>query len=216
MAPDPLPPLFSPLSQQTHSNNVKLGKTACIDTFIGFKCACGPGFYTHTNDQGDEECLDVNECWSAGTSLGHNCTCERCACHNTWGSYECLTDLPDKCTQAADYGGCWRGKFDLHGKKTLFTACKDNLSAYKAAAANGEEMANFPIHQCECPPCFVKDGSDCKPACNLDTCDANTGMCTGAATGGSGGAWTWPLVFMRACGCGHTQAEARCISCANI
>lgn len=32
------------------------------------------------------ECRDKNECLTL--SLDEDCTCERCACHNTYGGYE--------------------------------------------------------------------------------------------------------------------------------
>lgn len=107
------------------------GKTRCVDTFTGYKCYCGDGFYAHTNDKGEEECLDVNECWSAGTSLGTNCTCERCACKNIWGGYECIENILDKCTADQGYGSCWHKEYRVNGQNRMFTNCKDNIRAFK-------------------------------------------------------------------------------------
>ena len=63
------------------------GKTACVSTYGGFECACGRGFLPHTEADGTETCLDVNECLSV-TQLDPSCTCARCACKNTRGGYE--------------------------------------------------------------------------------------------------------------------------------
>lgn len=113
------------------AHSTATGKTRCVDTFTGYKCYCGEGFYAHTNDKGEEECLDVNECWSAGTSLGTNCTCERCACKNVWGGYECIENIVDKCTADQGYGSCWHKEYHVNGQNRMFTNCKDNIRAFK-------------------------------------------------------------------------------------
>ena len=63
------------------------GKTQCIPTFAGYECTCGQGFISHKEDDGSESCLDINECLSI-SQLDPNCTCDRCACQNTFGGYE--------------------------------------------------------------------------------------------------------------------------------
>ena len=37
--------------------------------------------------------------------------------------------MADEC--AADYGGCWHGEFKVGGEKKTFSACNDNIAAYK-------------------------------------------------------------------------------------
>lgn len=63
------------------------GKTQCVATWQGYNCTCGHGFLPHMEPDGSESCLDINECLSI-TQLDPNCTCDRCACKNTWGGYE--------------------------------------------------------------------------------------------------------------------------------
>lgn len=65
----------------------KDGKTACVPTFAGYDCTCGQGFISHHETNGSETCLDINECLSI-SQLDANCTCDRCACKNTFGGYE--------------------------------------------------------------------------------------------------------------------------------
>ena len=63
------------------------GKTACVPTFAGYNCTCGSGFISHKEADGSETCLDINECLSI-SQLDPQCTCERCACKNLYGTYE--------------------------------------------------------------------------------------------------------------------------------
>ena len=63
------------------------GKTQCVPTFAGFNCTCGHGFLPRRDPGGGESCLDINECLSV-SQLDPNCTCDRCACKNTYGGYE--------------------------------------------------------------------------------------------------------------------------------
>lgn len=63
------------------------GKTKCTNTATGYNCTCGHGFLSRIDEQGREICLDINECLSV-SSLEPNCTCERCACKNTFGGYQ--------------------------------------------------------------------------------------------------------------------------------
>ncbi len=65
------------------------------------------------------------------------------------------------------------------------------------AAKTGKPLDAIKLHECQCPPCFTEfmnsDGSiDCKPKCDLDTCDERTGICQGGF-GGSGGELASPL-----------------------
>jgi len=52
---------------------------------------CGSGFISHVDPgSGEETCLDINECLTIDAAqLDSNCTCERCACKNVFGSYQC-------------------------------------------------------------------------------------------------------------------------------
>ena len=52
---------------------------------------CGSGFISHVDaGTGEETCLDINECLTIDAAqLDANCTCERCACKNVFGSYQC-------------------------------------------------------------------------------------------------------------------------------
>lgn len=58
------------------------------------------------------------------------------------------------------------------------------------AAARGKPLEDIPLHSCTCPPCFTEymnNGKmECVPKCDLATCDAATGICSGGF-GGSGG-----------------------------
>lgn len=72
----------------------KNGKTKCQNTFSGYECVCGPGFISHVDENGKERCLNMNECVSTEAGdLDPRCTCERCACLDTYGSYECARAL---------------------------------------------------------------------------------------------------------------------------
>ena len=67
------------------------GKTKCSNTFSGYECVCGSGYISHTDDKGHEQCLNINECVSTeAAALDPKCTCERCACKDTKGGYECV------------------------------------------------------------------------------------------------------------------------------
>lgn len=70
----------------------------------------------------------------------------------------------------------------------MFECC---LDMSQDAAKTGKPLDAVKLHECQCPPCFTEfmnsDGSiDCKPKCDLDTCDERTGICQGGF-GGSGG-----------------------------
>ncbi|GAB4818464.1 hypothetical protein N2152v2_005510 [Parachlorella kessleri] len=157
------------------------GKTQCINTFTGYNCTCGHGFISHINPtSGEEECLDINECLSI-SHLDPNCTCERCACKNTYGGYQCITDLPNECD--TNYGGCWHGEHKVAGKTVEFSGCKDNIKDYKDALAHNQPVGEggVPLHTCACPPCFnqVERGGavSCEPKCDLRYCDLDLGIC---------------------------------------
>ncbi|KAI3427174.1 hypothetical protein D9Q98_007111 [Chlorella vulgaris] len=166
------------------------GKTQCIATFAGYNCTCGKGYLPHVDAQGVETCLDLNECLSV-SQLDPKCTCPRCACNNTRGGYECITDIPDEC--ASGYGGCWHADLKVGaGPPVSFSACKDNLPAYKRALARGLPTADIPLHTCTCPPCFTAVESrgviTCTPKCDLRYCDLEAGVChADPSSGGSKG-----------------------------
>jgi hypothetical protein len=130
------------------------GKTQASCEYVHRRtaCTCGHGFISHVDRTGQETCLDINECLSI-SQLDPKCTCERCACNNTRGGYECITDIPNECSK--DHGGCWHADFKIKGQSRSFSACKDNLPAYKDALAHGLPVDGIPLHTCTCPPCFT-------------------------------------------------------------
>ena len=168
------------------------GKTRCRESLAGYECECGSGFLPHTDANGRETCLNINECVStAAAQLDPACTCDRCACKDTPGGYECLPAVPDEC--ASNHGGCWHAEFTVRGKRRDISACHDRIAEYRDAAAHGRLTDGFPLSECRCPPCFrpVKAGAgggklECVPKCDLDYCDEPTGVCS-AAGGGAGG-----------------------------
>jgi hypothetical protein len=177
------------------------GKTKCRESLAGYDCECGPGYITHTDANGRETCLNINECVStAAAQLDPACTCDRCACKDTPGGYECLPAVPDEC--ATNHGGCWHGEFTVRGKRREVSACYDRIAEYRDAAAHGRLTDGFPLSECRCPPCFrsVKGSGgkvECVPKCDLDYCDEPTGVCS-AAGGGAGGAGArpaWTVAF---------------------
>ena len=63
--------------------------------------------------------------------------------------------------------------------------------ALQDAAKTGKPLDAIKLHECQCPPCFTEyrsaDGTiDCKPKCDLDTCDERSGICQGGFSGGGG------------------------------
>ncbi len=63
----------------------------CINTFNRYECVCGSGYVSQTGKDGKLRCLNVNECKTLDAAdLGHDCTCERCACQDIPGSYKCV------------------------------------------------------------------------------------------------------------------------------
>mmetsp|Transcript_35076 Transcript_35076/g.83213 ORF Transcript_35076/g.83213 Transcript_35076/m.83213 type:complete len:724 (+) Transcript_35076:209-2380(+) len=144
------------------------GKTKCVNTFGSYYCDCDDGWVSRK--QGDETiCLDLNECkYLSPADLGADCECERCACHNTKGSYRCEADIPNKCSTDSP---CWSDKIG----GVTYSACVDLLDQYKALAVEGQADANTPLYKCECPMCFIGDGHSCKPVENFDLCDKETG-----------------------------------------
>ncbi|CAK0785896.1 hypothetical protein CVIRNUC_009109 [Coccomyxa viridis] len=175
------------------------GKTKCQNTFSGYQCVCGSGYISHVDAKGHEQCLNINECVSTeAAALDPKCTCERCACKDTKGGYECIANIKDEC--AHDYGGCWRGDFTVNGRTQTYHACHDNIDLYKDAAKTGRPLDAIKLHSCQCPPCFTefqnKDGSIyCKPKCDLDSCDEKSGICQGTFSG-TGGLHTWAVILI--------------------
>ena len=65
------------------------------------------------------------------------------------------------------------------------------VGALQDAAKTGKPLDAIKLHECQCPPCFTEyrsaDGTiDCKPKCDLDTCDERSGICQGGFSGGGG------------------------------
>ena len=65
------------------------------------------------------------------------------------------------------------------------------VCALQDAAKTGKPLDAIKLHECQCPPCFTEyrsaDGTiDCKPKCDLDTCDERSGICQGGFYGGGG------------------------------
>ncbi|KAK9843909.1 hypothetical protein WJX84_009562 [Apatococcus fuscideae] len=155
------------------------GKTQCKNNFSGYNCECGRGFLPHTDSDGHETCLNVNECTSVDkATLDPACTCERCACKDTYGSYECISDIPDDC---ATENECWTGSFKVAGKQQTFSACQDSLETIQDKASKGESVSGMANHTCACGACFTQyeeNGKmECVPKCNLAYCDQDTGIC---------------------------------------
>ena len=78
------------------------------------------------------------------------------------------------------------------------------------AAKTGKPLDAIKLHECQCPPCFTEyrsaDGTiDCKPKCDLDTCDERSGICQGGFSG-SGGAYS-PYTF-----CDVLYGVNRCVA----
>ena len=57
------------------------------------------------------------------------------------------------------------------------------------------------LHECKCPPCFqaganLRGQLTCSPACDLGSCNLETGACAGASGTGSGGkSWSCRCVL---------------------
>jgi hypothetical protein len=108
-------------------------------------------------------------------------------CSTPRSTPRCVTDIPDEC--AADNGGCWAGDFPVGGKQQRFSACRDNLPAYRDALARGQPAEALPpLHNCACPPCFIgverRGKVACEPRCAPDLCDADAGVCHADPAGG--------------------------------
>ena len=94
------------------------------------------GFISHTDANGAETCLNINECLSTGAAqLDPACSCDRCACQDAPGGYKCLPAVPDEC--AADHGGCWHREYTVRGKRRTVSACHDRIKEYKAGPGWG-------------------------------------------------------------------------------
>jgi hypothetical protein len=78
----------------------------------------------------------------------------------------------------------------VKGQKVTFSACHDNLPAYREALSRGQPTESIPLHNCTCPPCFSaierRGKITCEPRCSLDYCDLEYGVCH-AEPGGKGG-----------------------------
>jgi hypothetical protein len=85
-----LPPATRNTPHHHRSLNSTRGLTRCINTFSGYSCECGNGFLRVTErGSGVESCTEVNECLVSALPMSREaCSCERCACVNTIGSYK--------------------------------------------------------------------------------------------------------------------------------
>jgi hypothetical protein len=173
--------------------NATAGRTRCVNTFAGYTCECGQGFMrVQDSATGEETCAELNECAASQVWRSKpDCSCERCACVNTVGGYNCTGPLPDYCTAEMKYGGCWKGKGK--GGKVVH-ACVDGLEQYRWLGERGRVRAGVDKpFRCRCPKCFravagsAEDGMACEPACDLETCDELTGQCAGGVGAGGGG-----------------------------
>ncbi|WIA30662.1 hypothetical protein OEZ86_000736 [Tetradesmus obliquus] len=166
--------------------NSTLGRTRCVNTFTGYACECGEGFMKVVDAAtGVDTCSEINECLVSSVPWTKDaCKCDRCACLNTVGSYNCTGPLPNMCTAEHNYGNCW--KDTINGK--LYTACKDTIKLYKWQSQYGILNETTPTFECSCPACFRElPGGGCEPACDLSHCDGQLG-CFGPVPepGGSG------------------------------
>lgn len=156
--------------------NKAQGRTRCVNTFRSYTCDCGSGSMRVTDKAtGKESCAGVNQClMSSAPATRADCTCDRCTCISLPGGFNCSGELPDYCTKAEDYGGCWRGE---HGGK-LYHACNDNMRMYRWLMQNGRLNNTVKPFRCQCPPCFRAGAAGgCEPACDLSHCDAQLGAC---------------------------------------
>lgn len=88
----------------SNENNAQ-HRSHCIDTFMGYECACDQGYIMSVNAGGVKRCVDVNECAvgdPCGTSTG-----QRSACHNVdgsfwWDPFYCV------CCVVNSFGLLWR------------------------------------------------------------------------------------------------------------
>ncbi|MEW5305678.1 MAG: hypothetical protein WDW36_008204 [Sanguina aurantia] len=161
----------------SHSSNATQ-RNHCVNTFLGYSCECAPGWMRGFNSDGQEVCSDVNECTETGITIAQDaCSCERCACINTIGSYRCTGPLPDMCTAENKFGGCWNAV--VEGRS--YNACVDTAAEYIARAAKGLVKDDSKWTTCKCPGCFYPELSatgqeGCLAACNLtDSCRGGVG-----------------------------------------
>lgn len=106
--------------------------------------------------------------------------------------------MPDECQE--HNGGCWEADLRVGASTRHFTACQDNLEAYKSALAQGPLAPGTeppPLHVCTCPPCFEATAKGCKPKCDLRYCNNDLKACIvpggGGVCGGGGGGGVWLL-----------------------
>lgn len=97
----------------------------------------------------------------------------------------CIPDVPDECQE--HNGGCWEADLRVGASTRHFTACQDNLEAYKSALAQGPLAPGTeppPLHVCACPPCFEATAKGCRPKCDLRYCNNDLKACI--VPGGAG------------------------------
>lgn len=113
----------------------------------------------------------------------------------------CITDIPNEC--ANDHGGCWHADFKIKGQARSFSACKDNLPAYKV----GWQMAVLFVAVAAAGAGLKSEGQSHWSACNRTTCRRARWMggrrllplppslspCAGCAGARAAGGWHLPL-----------------------
>ena len=157
------------------------GITKCVEDFLPpfYKCGCQDGFELVTDNDGNSVCRDINECKTKAQGID-DCTCERCACHNSVGSFKCESNLPNECAKPNN-GNCWAAT--INGKR--YSACVDRIAEYKQACEEGKNVTvnTFQMHNCTCPPGFKETSSlttvqKCEPECKGNSVyDYVTGLC---------------------------------------
>eukprot|EP00878_Enallax_costatus_P034447 GHUV01038194.1.p1 GENE.GHUV01038194.1~~GHUV01038194.1.p1 ORF type:complete len:492 (+),score=107.81 GHUV01038194.1:754-2229(+) len=154
--------------------NSTLGRTKCVNTFNGYRCECGEGFMKVVDKATSvDTCAEINECLVSSIPwTKENCKCERCACINTVGSYNCTGPLTNMCVKEHNWGGCW--KKTIGGK--FYTSCRDDIKLFRWMSQYGMVNESTQTFQCQCPPCFRETASgSCEPACDLSVCNSNWG-----------------------------------------
>ncbi|KAG1674039.1 hypothetical protein FOA52_000345 [Chlamydomonas sp. UWO 241] len=148
-----------------------LGRNRCVNTFLGmgYECTCGQGWVLTSQPDSGGSCEDLNEC--VVTSITDPaCTCDRCACINTLGGFNCTGVLPNMCTKDEKFGGCW------HDALTGAHACVDSIAMFQQQVAAGTPPGDAAWTKCQCPACATGDGVNSCVLCD-GTCLADQGVC---------------------------------------
>ena len=75
-------------------------------------------------------------------------------------------------------------------------SCSDFHALLQKKTAQGKDPKDIPLHVCQCPKCFTAfstpSGIECRPKCDLATCDEDTGVCNAAGGKGTSAAHSTP------------------------